>query len=89
MKELIVLLNLLYNINKKLKNNKINNIYNQTKKLLCRNLIKNVNNTDDDNKINKTISSISYYYNHNIDISSFKDLFDVNDIKYIKNYTIN
>lgn len=95
MKELIVLLNILHNINNKSKNNTTNNIYKQTKKLLCRNLIKNVNKTDNDNKINKTISSISYYYNHNINKqininkSSFKDLFDENDIKYINIMELN
>ena len=92
MKELIVLLNILHNINTKSINNEINNIYNQIKKILCRNLIKNLNKTDDNNKINRTISSITYYNKHNIkykiniDKSSFKDLFNENDIKYIKNY---
>lgn len=69
-KHYLCFLVLLHKVNKKQENIKIIELYNNIVKYLCRSLIKSIktdNNNLTDEKIDKIISSISYYHKHKID----------------------
>ncbi len=92
-KHYLCFLMLLHKINKKQENKEIIQLYNTTIKYLCRSLIKNIktdSNTTDE-KIDKIISSISYYHKHNINKlislskSEFRYVLSNEDLSYINN----
>jgi hypothetical protein len=92
-KHYLCFLMLLHKINKKQENKEIIQLYNTTIKYLCRSLIKNIktdSNTTDE-KIDKIISSISYYHKHNINKlislskSEFRYVLSNDDLSYINN----
>lgn len=94
-KHYLCFLVLLHNVNKKQVNIKIVELYNNIVKYLCRSLIKSIktDNNLTDEKIDKIISSISYYHKHKIDKlislskSEFKYVLSNDDLSYVNTIT--
>lgn len=91
-KHYLCFLVLLHKVNKKQENIKIIELYNNIVKYLCRSLIKSIktdNNNLTDEKIDKIISSISYYHKHKIDKlislskSEFKYVLSNDDLSFV------
>lgn len=92
-KHYLCFLILLHKIYKKTKTNVFINLYNNNLKYLCRSLIKSIktySNTTDE-KIDKIISSISYYHKHKINKlitlskSEFRYVLSDEDLSYVNN----
>jgi len=94
-KHYLCFLVLLHKVNKKQENIKIVELYNNIVKYLCRSLIKSIktHNNLTDEKIDKIISSISYYHKHKIDKlislskSEFKYILSDDDLSYVNTIT--
>jgi hypothetical protein len=94
-KHYLCFLVLSHNVNKKQENIKIVELYNNIVKYLCRSLIKSIktDNNLTDEKIDKIISSISYYHKHKIDKlislskSEFKYVLSNDDLSYVNTIT--
>jgi len=95
-KHYLCFLNLLYNVNKKISNKYITELYDIIIKKLCRALIKIVKTENEltDEKIDNIISSLSYYRKHKINKSiclnksKLNNILPENDKKYINQMSI-
>jgi len=96
-KHYLCFLILLHKINKKIETEFIINLYNNIVKYLCRSLIKSIktDNNLSDEKVDKIISSISYYHKHKINKlisltkSEFKYILSNEDLLYINDIVKN
>ena len=94
-KHYLCFLVLLHKVNKKQENIKIVELYNNIVRYLCRSLIKSIktDNNLTDEKIDKIISSISYYHKHKINKlislskSEFKYVLSNDDLSYVNTIT--